>query len=58
MTTNNVQTEDICPDCAAQLELGEGVVEGDTFSREARCPRCDFEGEQIYNLVFSEIVEK
>ena len=40
------------------MELGEGVVEGDTFSRDARCPRCESEGEQIYNLIFSVIVEK
>lgn len=58
MTTTNEPLEGICPDCKAQLVLGEGIVEGDTFSRDARCPQCDFEGEQVYNLVFSEIVKK
>jgi hypothetical protein len=52
------QQEDICPECKAQLDLGEGIVEGNTFSRDAKCPRCDFEGEQVYNLVFSSIVAK
>lgn len=52
------QQKDICPQCEAQLELGEGVVEGDTFSRDVRCSHCDFEGEQIYHLVFSELIEK
>lgn len=50
--------EGICPDCNAQLKLGEGIVEGDTFSREAQCPQCGFEGEQIYNLIFSEIIRQ
>lgn len=58
MTTTNEPLEDICPDCKAQLVLGEGIVEGDTFSRDARCPLCDFDGEQIYTLVFSEILKK
>lgn len=58
MAGNKEQQEDICPNCEAQLELGEGIVEGDTFSRDARCPRCEFEGEQIYDLVFSEILKK
>lgn len=51
-------TEGICPDCNAHLVLGEGIVEGDTFSRGARCPQCGFEGEQIYNLIFSEIIRQ
>jgi len=52
------QQEDLCPKCEADLELGEGIVEGDTFTRDAKCPQCDFEGEQIYSLVFSELIEK
>lgn len=58
MSKTKEQLEGVCPNCAAQLELGEGVVEGDVFNRAARCPQCDFEGEQIYDLVFSEIVKK
>jgi len=58
MTMAKKAIEGICPDCNAQLVLGEGIVEGDTFSRYAQCPQCGFEGEQIYELVFSEIVEK
>jgi ssDNA-binding Zn-finger/Zn-ribbon topoisomerase 1 len=57
MTNIKEQSEGICPSCEAQLELGEGIVEGDTFSRDAKCPQCDFEGKQIYDLVFSEIIE-
>lgn len=53
MTTTNEPLEGICPDCKAQLVLGEGIVEGDTFSRDARCSQCDFEGEQIYTTWFS-----
>ncbi len=50
--------EGICPDCNAHLQLGEGIVEGETFSREAQCPQCGFEGEQMYKLVFSEFIEQ
>ena len=31
MTNIKEQSEGICPSCEAQLELGEGIVEGDTF---------------------------
>lgn len=52
------QSEGICPSCEAQLVLGEGIVDGDAFSRDAKCPQCDIEVVLIYDLVFSEIVEK
>jgi hypothetical protein len=46
-----------CPDCGADLNYFCGAIEGSTCGYDVACTNCEWEGNEWYDLVFSDHTE-